>query len=327
MSAACGSSASTSTNVVAPAAADARCQVTVTNATPTFGPSGGTGSVNIGVARECSWRATAQSAWVTITSAAEGQGDGTVTYRVAENADPVARQAALRVSEREVPVAQSAAPCSYTVAAAADSVAATGGNLAVDVRTHAVCNWSAHSEVPFASVAPGEGRGPATVQVGVQPNTTPAERSISFVVAGQRVTAAQRAAVLTPPPAPAPPPGPAPAPPPPPVPAPPPPVPTPPPTPAPPPPVPTPPPPAPTPPPPTAPVPVRDINANGRIESISGSCPNVTFVVGDKTVYTTSATRYDDGDCRDLARREKVKVKGTLMSDGRVRANEVEIDD
>ena len=72
---------------------------------------------------------------------------------------------------------------------------------------------------------------------------------------------------------------------------------------------------------------MREVNANGRIDSISGSCPNVTFVLDDKTVYTTSATRYDDGNCRDLERREKVKVKGTLMSDGRIRANEVEIDD
>ena len=79
--------------------------------------------------------------------------------------------------------------------------------------------------------------------------------------------------------------------------------------------------------PPPGPVPVRPMDVDGRIESISGSCPVVTFEVKNRTVYTTSDTRYEDGRCRDLERREKVKVRGMLMSDGKVRADEVEIDD
>ena len=333
---ACGSSAETSTSVTAPAGV--RCQATVSNATTSFGPGGGSGSVAIGLPRECGWRATAQSSWITITSAAEGQGDATVTYRVAENGEPVARQAALVITDQQVTVAQSPAPCRYEVAPATNSIPAAGGTLPVALRTHAVCEWGAHSEVVYASVAPGQGRGEASVSVAVQPNTTRVDRPVSVVIAGHQVTAVQRAAAgpapappspPPPSPGPTPPPSPGPTPPAPPAPTPPPPTP-PPPAPTPPPPAPTPPgppTPPPTPPPPADPVPVREVKVSGRVDSVSGSCPTLTFEVDGRTVYTTAKTKYDDGGCRDIERRTKVKVEGMLMSDGRIRADEVEVDD
>jgi hypothetical protein len=66
---------------------------------------------------------------------------------------------------------------------------------------------------------------------------------------------------------------------------------------------------------------------NGRVREVSGSCPAVRFELQGRVVYTSSATRYDDGRCRDIERKERVKVTGMLMSDGRVRADEVELDD
>jgi hypothetical protein len=63
------------------------------------------------------------------------------------------------------------------------------------------------------------------------------------------------------------------------------------------------------------------------VRDVSGSCPAIRFELQGRTVYTTSATEYDDGRCRDIERRERVQVTGMLMSDGRVRADEVELDD
>ena len=66
----------------------------MTNSAASFGATGGTGEVKVSVARECAWSASSQAAWVEITAGREGQGDGTVSYRVAPNVDPLTRKAA-----------------------------------------------------------------------------------------------------------------------------------------------------------------------------------------------------------------------------------------
>ena len=252
--------------------------------------------------------------WITFTSAVEGQGDGTVSYRVAENADPIARQASVVVADRQVGLAQAAAPCQYAVTPAADAVAGTGGQASIYVRTHPVCSWTARGEQGWVSVSPSSGAGDANISVSVAANTGD-ERPVSVLVAGQQVTMLQRAASPTPAPAPSPNP-PAPTPP---APTPPPPGPTPPP------PNPTPPPPTPVPPPPSppAPVPVREIEIDGRVSSLGGTCPDRTFVVGDLTVYATVSTTFSRGSCNSMRNGDEVQVEGTLMSDGRVRAERV----
>ncbi|MBA3888181.1 MAG: BACON domain-containing protein, partial [Acidobacteria bacterium] len=186
---ACGGS--TSTNVTGPAGV--RCQAAVTNTTSSFTAGGGTGTVAVTVSRECSWNAVSQSPWLVVTAGQEGQGNGTVSYRVEENADPVARQAALVVSDRQVGISQTGAPCRFDVApASGDVVGAQGGELRVDLRTHAACDWSASSEVVWAQVSPGAGRGDGAVRVDVQANTGSA-RTLSLLVANQRLTFTQSA--------------------------------------------------------------------------------------------------------------------------------------
>jgi hypothetical protein len=295
--AACGNDASTSMNVTAPAGT--RCQATVSNPSSSFPSSGGTGTVNVTVARECAWTAASQSPFVTITAGQEGQGDGSVTYRVAENADPVPRQGTLVVGDRQVGVSQAAAACRFEVWPGSEAIGAQGGELRVELRTHEVCEWSAASEVAWARVAPASGRGDAGVQVTVEANTG-ATRTVSVIVAGQRVSVTQNAQPASPPPPPPP---------------------------SPPPPSPPPPEPPPPPPPPPEPTPVRSIDLEGRLSNLSGECPIVTFRLRGYDVYTTSSTRYDDGQCRHLRNGREVEVRGMLMSDGRVRADRVEVDD
>ena len=72
------------------------------------------------------------------------------------------------------------------------------------------------------------------------------------------------------------------------------------------------------------PAPVGDITLDGKPRSVSGGCPTVTFTVGGRTVFTTRDTDYKKGKCGDLSKDNKeVEVNGTLMSDGRVRAERV----
>ena len=305
---ACGSSATTSSSVTAPA--EARCDAAVTSSSVSFGPDGGTGTISIAVARECAWRATSPVGWITFTTAVEGQGDGSVGYRVGENRDPVTRQTQLSVAERQLALSQGAAPCIYDLSGVPSTIAAEGGQTVIDIETHAACDWTAASQSSWASVSPGSGRGSGHVNVSVSANGT-AERGIQLTVAGQRVEMTQRAA-LPPPPVPVPqPPAPSPTPPAPPAPTP----------------VPSPPaPPAPTPPtpPPSGPTPVRSIELDGDAMDVAGTCPNRTFRLENRTVYTSDQTMYESGNCGNLRNRVDIDfVRGMLMSDGRVRADRI----
>ena len=71
---------------------------------------------------------------------------------------------------------------------------------------------------------------------------------------------------------------------------------------------------------------MKEVTLNGRLKDASGACPSLTFKVHDDVVYTTSLTKFERGECKDVRNDAKVEVRGTLMSDGRVRADRVKFD-
>ncbi len=65
----------------------------------------------------------------------------------------------------------------------------------------------------------------------------------------------------------------------------------------------------------------------GTAKKVSGSCPNLRFVIAETRVVTKDATRYEDGSCNDVKDGERVEVKGKLSGDGTLSAWKVELDD
>ncbi|MGD9589901.1 MAG: S8 family serine peptidase [Pyrinomonadaceae bacterium] len=61
------------------------CSYSFTPGSTSLSGAGGTGSFNIAATSSCPWTATSNAPWVTITSAANGSGIGTIEYSVAEN--------------------------------------------------------------------------------------------------------------------------------------------------------------------------------------------------------------------------------------------------
>ena len=62
------------------------CATTVSPGGQAFSPTGGTGTINITTGAACAWGVFNIPSWVTLTSAASGTGNGTVTYQVQPNA-------------------------------------------------------------------------------------------------------------------------------------------------------------------------------------------------------------------------------------------------
>ena len=211
LTAACGSTTETIVNTTAPSST--RCQPALGSPSASYGPAGGTGSVSVSVERECEWTANPSAAWIVVTAGKQGQGDGTVTYRVTENADPLSRRGSIEVAGQTAQIAQEPAPCRFTVAPGELNAPPAGGDLSIGVRTHSACSWTAAGSTAWVSVSPQSGKGDAAVQVRVAANTS-AARSAELSVAGQRVLLSQEAAgPAPPPPAPGPNPPPPPAPP------------------------------------------------------------------------------------------------------------------
>ena len=182
--AACGSSATTSTNVTAPTTT--RCQLSLTNTSQSFGPSGGSGQITVSVARECNWSSSTAADWIEFTGAKEGQGEGTIGYRVKANAEPVGRKSAIAVSDQHADVAQDAAPCDYDVSAPPAAVSGSGGETIVNMRTHALCAWTVATPATWITANPASGKGNAEIHLIAEPNAG-VERAATVTVGSQPI--------------------------------------------------------------------------------------------------------------------------------------------
>jgi len=61
------------------------CSYSISSGSQSFTSSAGTGSVNVTTTSGCNWTATSNASWLTVTSGANGSGNGTVNYSVAQN--------------------------------------------------------------------------------------------------------------------------------------------------------------------------------------------------------------------------------------------------
>jgi hypothetical protein len=187
LAAACGSS-----SITVDAPSGVKCQVTPSTSVSSAPAAGASGTLSITTTRDCTWAVTSGASWIAITSADHGQGSGTVSYRVAANADPAPRSATLVVNDTPVPIAQDPAPCRFTVSLQNPNVPAAGGPLAVTIDASAgACKWTAASLADWVIISSASsGTGSGTVSLTVRPNTGGA-RTGSVVVAGQTLTIAQ----------------------------------------------------------------------------------------------------------------------------------------
>jgi hypothetical protein len=287
----------TSTSTSATAPSSTKCQVSATAAPAQFAATGGSGTVDIRAARDCTWSVAAQASWVAIKGAQSGNGDASIAYSVSSNPVPSARSAELIVEQQHLQVTQAGAPCTYALSRTSDNVTAEGGTLAIELSTLTGCAWSATSSASWLTLSgPTSGSTSSELQMNVAPNTATARTGT--VTAGGRTYTVMQAAAAAVPGSPSPDPTPAPDP------------------------TPTPGP-DPTPTPPPAPSPV---SLSGTIGPVSGSCPNVEFPLSGRTVVADRDTDVKGGRCRNLSKDDQVTVSGVLRLDGTVLAETIVID-
>jgi hypothetical protein len=182
---------STSQQITGPGPAS-KCSTSVTASSGDFGPQGGDGKLTIATERDCSWKAVTDAAWVTFTTPAEMQGNGTVSFTVAATSDPVTRTASLAVADQKVAITQRAAACRYQLSAQEVSLPAPGGGGAVDVSaSSALCEWAVQADASWLAIpSGGTYKGSARVTFQAPPWNGP-ERGTDVRIADQHLALTQ----------------------------------------------------------------------------------------------------------------------------------------
>ena len=168
------------------------CSFTLSTTSLSLSASGGSGSVGVTAAAGCSWTATSDRAWMSITSGATGNGNGTVAVTLAANTAVGERTGTLTVAGQAVAVRQDGAgACTYDIAPASASFnkdAATG-SFAVTAPGH--CAWDAASSTAWVAITAGQGTGNGTVAFSVERNRNTTSRTATIAVGGRTFAVTQ----------------------------------------------------------------------------------------------------------------------------------------
>jgi len=152
--------------------------------------SGGDSSVNVLAATGCSWQASSNVPWVTFTSAASGNADGTISFRVAANTTPGSRQGTITIGNRQLVVTQVGANCELGISPTSVQVASNASVGSIAVTT--TCVWSAQSSTGWVGIVNGaSGVGNGTVDYSVGANATAGTRTGTIKIGNLTFTVTQ----------------------------------------------------------------------------------------------------------------------------------------
>ena len=157
-----------------------------------LGSNATTGSITVTTGPQCSWIASSNQFWISITSPDIGTGSGTISYSVGENDGVVERSAIVSVGSQTINVTQAIAPCVYSLASTQQNFPSSGGTGTVNFSAGITCGgWSVSNPNSWFTVEPQFGAGNATFTFTVSPDTTNTARRGVFSVGNQQFTITQ----------------------------------------------------------------------------------------------------------------------------------------
>ena len=167
------------------------CTYTISPTNQTFDSNGGTGNVSVTAQSSCTWTATSNDSWITITAGSNGTGNGTVNYSVSANTSTGQRTGTMTIAGETFTITQEGLTCSFSISPVSQSFDSTGGTGSVNITTQNGCSWTATSNDSWISITSGNnGTGNGTVNYSVSTNTGN-ERTGTMTIAGQTFTVTQ----------------------------------------------------------------------------------------------------------------------------------------
>ncbi|MEP7338233.1 MAG: kelch repeat-containing protein [Acidobacteriota bacterium] len=112
----------------------AGCAFTISPTSRNFTAAGGADTINVtATGSACTWTASSNRPWITVTSGASGTGNGTVNFSVAANPDAVERTGAIAIADQTFTVTQAAAAVINRVLRAGQVTGAPGSTVSVPI--------------------------------------------------------------------------------------------------------------------------------------------------------------------------------------------------
>ena len=143
------------------------------------------GTVTVNATAGCTWSATSNAGWLTITAGASGVGNGTVGYTVADNTgDCVSRSGTMTIAGMTFTVNQAAGSGAHSLSPNNIAMPLSGGSTNLTV--FANCYWTATNSVSWITMTgPTSGSGTGVVSFTVADNSSYCtSRTGTFTVAG-----------------------------------------------------------------------------------------------------------------------------------------------
>ena len=178
------------------------CQYALSAAAQAFSAGGGGGSIAITAGTGCDWTATSQVAWITLTGAIQGSGNGTVSFSVAAHTASSIRTGTVTVAGQFFTVTQSSGPVPTVTltpstvnfgvvnAAGTFTFATPTQTLTITQAGAGAMTWAVTKTQPWITVTPMFGSGPGLLSVsinnagGVLPPSGSLSGTITLVTSG-----------------------------------------------------------------------------------------------------------------------------------------------
>jgi hypothetical protein len=160
--------------------------------------AGGSGSAAVVAASACSWSASSNAPWLTITASGSA-GNGDVQYSAAANTDSTARTGSLTVAGQTYTVTQGGAACSFVLTSASSGIVAASGISVPQsfdfTSATAGCTAAAVSYAGWISASTSSGGGSSgSVSYTVAANPSSSVRTGSIQLGNQVFTVTQAGA-------------------------------------------------------------------------------------------------------------------------------------
>ena len=144
--------------------------------------------VKVSTTNACSWTASSNASWITVTSGATGSGDGSVAFSYAANIGAL-RTGTLTIAGQTFILTQ--APCAYSISPDTVKMNVAGGTATINVSTGGTCMWTASSNESWIIITAGaSGTGDGTVRLTVARNDG-RKRTGTLTIAGRNAKVEQ----------------------------------------------------------------------------------------------------------------------------------------
>ena len=168
------------------------CSFDLSSNTASFDSDGGSATVGMTSPTGCSWTASTNQSWITITAGASGSGDGSIAYTVDSNSTIQTRSGTITTAGQTLTVTQSGIDCTYSLSSSSVSLDSNGGSGSVGMTTPTGCSWTASSNESWITITAGaSGSGDGTITYTVDANSTIQTLTGTITASGQTLAITQ----------------------------------------------------------------------------------------------------------------------------------------